>query len=120
MRRPSVFSKYVRCPTPIDLPVQHIQEQRVEVQRVICSQERLQQHPQERLQQSSGVRCIVQCDMNSPKAPQTVEVSQQQYTDMNVDVLVIWQHTDGAENSGRPNRFWAHVPLRVGLNCRPN
>ena len=34
--------------------------------------------------------------MNSQKAPQTVEVSQQQYTGMNVDVLVIWRHTDGA------------------------
>ena len=38
------------CPTLIDLPVQQIEEQRVEVQRVIHSQERLQQH--------SGVRCI--------------------------------------------------------------
>ena len=35
-------------------------------------------------------------DMNSKKAPQTVEVSQQQCTGMNVDVLVIWRHTDGA------------------------
>ena len=34
--------------------------------------------------------------MNSQKAPQIVEVSQQQYTDINVDVLVIWRHTDGA------------------------
>ena len=33
-----------RCPTLIDLPVHQIQEQRVEVQRVIHSQERLQQH----------------------------------------------------------------------------
>ena len=32
----------------------------------------------------------------SQKAPPTVEVSQQQYTGMNVDVLVIWRHTDGA------------------------
>ena len=47
-------------------------------------------------------------DMNSQKAPQTVEVSQQQYTDMNVDVLVIWRHTDGAENRNQ-NRSQSHV-----------
>ena len=46
--------------------------------------------------------------MNSQKAPQTVEVSQQQYTDMIVDVLVIWRHTDGAENR-KQYRFQSHV-----------
>ena len=39
-----------RCPTLIDLPVHQIQEQRVEVQRVI--------HNQECMQQQSGVRSV--------------------------------------------------------------
>ena len=39
-----------RCPSLIEVPVQQIQEQSVEVQRVIHTQERMQQH--------SGVRCI--------------------------------------------------------------
>ena len=42
-------------------------------------------------------------DMNSQKAPQTVEVSQQLYTGMNVDVLVIWRHTDGAASRTGPS-----------------
>ena len=42
-------------------------------------------------------------DMNSQKAPQTVEVSQQQYTGMNVDVRVIWRHTDGAGSRTGPS-----------------
>ena len=46
--------------------------------------------------------------MNSQKAPQIVEVSQQRYTDMIVDVLVIWRHTDGAE-SRKQYRFQSHV-----------
>ena len=37
--------------------------------------------------------------MNSQKAPQTVEVSQPQYTGINVDVLAIWRHTDGEDFS---------------------
>ena len=47
-------------------------------------------------------------DRNSQKAPQTVEVSQRRYTDMNVAVLVIWRHTDGAENR-KQNSFQSHV-----------
>ena len=46
--------------------------------------------------------------MYSHKAPQTVEVSQQQYTGVNVDVLVIWRHTDCAENR-KQNRSQSHV-----------
>ena len=46
--------------------------------------------------------------MNSQKGPQTVEVSQQQYTVMKFDVLVIWRHTDGAGNR-KQNRFQSHV-----------
>ena len=45
-------------------------------------------------------------DMNSQKAPQTVEVSQQQYTGMNVDVLVIWRNTDGAGSRTRPSPMY--------------
>ena len=46
--------------------------------------------------------------MYSQKAPQTVVVPKQQYTDMNVDVLVIRRHTDDAENR-KQNRFRSHV-----------
>ena len=44
--------------------------------------------------------------MNSQKAPQTVEVSQQQYTGMNVDVLVIWRHTDSAGTRTGPSLMY--------------
>ena len=44
--------------------------------------------------------------MNSQKAPQTVDVSQQQYTGMNVDVLVIWRHTDGAGSRTGPSLMY--------------
>ena len=48
---------------------------------------------QQRLQRLSEVynTQVQQIVMNSQKAPQTVEASQQQYTYMNVDVLVIWR-----------------------------
>ena len=46
--------------------------------------------------------------MNSQTATQTVEVLQQQYTDMNVDVLVIWRQPDGAENR-KLGGFQSHV-----------
>ena len=88
------------------------------MQRVIHSQERLQQHKVEYGVSNSTLeferlrkqvkkcrtfdkRVSLECmsedsntqvqhiDMNSQKATQTVEVSQQQYTDMNVDVRVI-------------------------------
>ena len=52
---------------------------------------------------NSQVQYIV---MNSQKAPQTVEVSQQQYTGMNVDVLVIWRHTDGAGSRTGPSLMY--------------
>ena len=44
--------------------------------------------------------------MNSQKAPQTVEVSQQQYTGMNVDVLVIWRHSDSAGTRTGPSLMY--------------
>ena len=44
--------------------------------------------------------------MNSQKVPQTVEVSQQQYTGMNVDVLVIWRHTDSAGTRTGPSLMY--------------
>ena len=44
--------------------------------------------------------------MNSQKAPQTVEVSQKQYTGMNVDVLEIWRHTDGAGSRTGPTLMY--------------
>ena len=123
-----------RCPTFIDLPVQQTQEQRVKVQRVIHSQERLQQTQWSAVYQTlhwslkdsgkqvkiaerltTGHRDTPECMsevsntqvhfivMNSQKAPQIVEVSQQQYTGMNVDVLVIWRHTDGAGSRTGPS-----------------
>ena len=52
---------------------------------------------------NTQVRYVV---MNSQKAPQTVEVSQQQYTGMNVDVLVIWRHTDGAGSRTGPSLMY--------------
>ena len=55
-------------------------------------------------------------DMNSQKAPQTVEVSQQQYTDMTVDVLVIWRHTDGAGSRTSPSLMYEWKETLSGHN----
>ena len=93
-----------RCPTLIDLPVHQIQEQRVEVQRVIHNQEVMQQHKveyevsnsseeeferlrsQERIAECLIREAIFKCTsedsntqvqhmiMNSQKVPQVVEV----------------------------------------------
>ena len=43
---------------------------------------------------------------NSQKAPQTVEVSQQQHTGMNVDVLVVWRHADSAGTRTGPSLMY--------------
>ena len=85
-----------RCPTLIELLGQQILEQSVEVQRVIHSHRLSEVY-------NTQVQYIV---MNSQKAPQTVEVSQQQYKGMNVDVLVIWRHTDSAGTRTGPSLMY--------------
>ena len=57
-------------------------------------------------------------DVDSQKAPQTVEISQQQYTGMNVDVLVIWRHTDVQEAQQVPVSYTSgRKHCRVTTTC---
>ena len=68
----------------------------------------------ERLTQRDSLECMSEISntqvpyivMNSQKAPQTVEVSRQQYTGMNVGVLVIWRHTDGTGSTTSPSLMY--------------
>ena len=117
MRRPSVFSKYVDCRSAESHPLSRAfaaTQWSMVYQTLHWSLK--DSGYRKRLQILSEVSNtqVHHIDMDSQEAPQTVEVSQQQYTNMNVDVLVIWRHTDGAENR-KQNRSKSHVRVEGNI-----